>query len=223
MSPRKSTITRQLVLDAAVSLVQREGFRALTARAVAERLGSSVIPIFRAFGSMKRLNQAVIKAALERLDECLARPYTAQPFRNAGVGLVVFARDEPELYKTLFIERSGDPEIVRHMMDHLRTVVELRPVVRGLDASVRDEMIVDMWVYTHGMASMIVAGLLPKPTVETIERKLYRVGAIVIGATMNASLAPVNVLAAQNRSPKPKTLPKKDSKAARPASKRQRK
>jgi hypothetical protein len=136
---------------------------------------------------MNGLNQAVIEAALERLHDSLARRYTDQPFRNAGVGLVRFACDEPELYKTLFIERSADPDIARHMMEYLRTVVERGPVFRGLDEGVRDELIVDMWVYTHGMASMIVAGLLPTPTVETIDKKLNRIGTIVIGATMATS------------------------------------
>jgi AcrR family transcriptional regulator len=184
MSPRRSTITRERVLDAAVALVRRKGFRALTARAVAQGLGSSVIPIFRAFGSMDGLNQAVIRAAVERLHEYLARRHTEVPFRNAGVGLVMFARDEPELYKTLFIERSADPGIFRHMMEYLRTAVEQTPVVSGLDERVRDELIVDMWVYTHGLASMIVAGLLPAPSAEAIDKKLTRIGTIVIGATL---------------------------------------
>ena len=54
----------------------------------------------------------------------------------------------------------------------------------------------DLWIYTHGLASMVVVNLLPRPEPDLLDRKLKRVGAIVIGAAMASTLDLVSMLSA---------------------------
>jgi len=35
---------------------------------------------------------------------------------------------------------------------------------------VRDELIMDLWIYTHGLASMVIANLLPRPEPDVVDR-----------------------------------------------------
>jgi AcrR family transcriptional regulator len=196
MSPRKLTLDKDRVLAASLQLVRREGLPALSARAVADQLGASVAPIYRAYASMDELSKAVLDAALQQLDEYVARPYTDFPFRSAGVGLVMFARDEPRLFRALFIDQPNAGETVTRMRACLRRIVDQSPKLRRLSPAVRDELIMDLWIYTHGLASMVIANLLPRPEPDVVDRKLERVGAIVIGAAMASGLEPGPMLSA---------------------------
>jgi AcrR family transcriptional regulator len=196
MSPRKLTLDKDRVLAASLQLVRREGLAALSARAVADQLGASVAPIYRAYASMDKLTKVVLDAALQQLDEYVARPYTDFPFRSAGVGLVMFARDEPRLFRALFIDQQGAGEMVTRMRTCLRKIVDEEPAFHRLSSALRDELIMDLWIYTHGLASMVIANLLPRPEPDLVDRKLKRVGAIVIGAAMTSALEPVHMLSA---------------------------
>ena len=196
MSPRKLTLDKDRVLAASLQLVRREGLPALSARAVADELCASVAPIYRAYASMDELGKAVLDAAMGQLDEYIARPYTDFAFRSAGVGLVMFARDEPRLFRALFVDQKHAGELVVRMRACLRQIVDQSPKLRRLSPVVRDELIMDLWIYAHGLASMVIANLLPRPEPELVDRKLERVGAIVIGAAMASALEPVPLLSA---------------------------
>jgi hypothetical protein len=78
----------------------------------------------------------------------------------------------------------------------LRQIVDQSPKLRRLSPAVRDELIMDLWIYTHGLASMVIANLLPWPEPDVVDRKLERVGAIVIGAAMASGLEPAPMLSA---------------------------
>jgi len=196
VSPRKLTLDKDRVLAAGFELVRREGWPALSARALADELGASVAPIYRAYASMEELSKAVLDAAMGQLDEYIARPYTDFPFRSAGVGLVMFARDEPRLFRALFVDQKHADELVGRMRACLRQIVDQSPKLRRLSPAVRDELIMDLWIYAHGLASMVIANLLPRPEPALVDRKLERVGALVIGAAMASALEPVPTLCA---------------------------
>jgi AcrR family transcriptional regulator len=193
MSPRKLTITPDRVLEAALGVVRRAGLQALTARSVAQELGVSVVPIYRVYASMEELTQAVIDAALAEFAEHKSRQYTDMPFRNAGVALVMFACEEPQLYRALFLEPHPTMDVFGPLLRQLHETLAHTPELGRLPRAMRDELVMDLWVYTHGLASMIVAGILPSPKPAVVDRKLTRVGAIVIGAAMTATLEPVDM------------------------------
>ena len=50
--PPKAKFTKKEIIEASMSIVQKDGFPALTARALGARLGSSARPIFTVFSSM---------------------------------------------------------------------------------------------------------------------------------------------------------------------------
>lgn len=97
--------TRESVLNAAYELVRREGLSALNARAVAKELGGSTQPIFRLFSGMEELYAEIIRMADENL--CSRMTQQARESRNEYISVcmsyLLFARDEPELFKLLFM------------------------------------------------------------------------------------------------------------------------
>ena len=101
--PPKPKFTKEEIVEAALALVSERGMEALTARDLGERLGSSARPIFTVFHSMEEVQQETRKAAMERFNDCIreAEGYTPL-FKQVGVQMLRFAREEPRLFQLLF-------------------------------------------------------------------------------------------------------------------------
>ena len=85
--PPKAKFKKEEIIAAAMEIAKRDGFDALTARALAAELGSSPRPIFTVFESMEEV-QAEVKAAATKLyeryeDEEMSG---AQAFKGSGWG-----------------------------------------------------------------------------------------------------------------------------------------
>lgn len=67
MAP-KNKFTREEMVQAALQVVRAGGIGSLTAKTLADALGTSTQPVFTAFGSMERVRQAVYAAAVDIYD-----------------------------------------------------------------------------------------------------------------------------------------------------------
>lgn len=61
--PPKAKFTKNEIINAGLEIVRRDGFEALTARALGAELGSSARPVFTVFESMEEVQNEVISAA----------------------------------------------------------------------------------------------------------------------------------------------------------------
>ena len=69
-----------------------------------------------------------------------------------------FAREEPELYRLLFLSRSGEYGAMKAMR-HMQELV--RPALRdiyGITAEEADIYFRDMWLAVHSIATLVVTG-----------------------------------------------------------------
>lgn len=192
MSPPKVTVSREQVRAAALRVLRKAGLAGLSARAVADILGTSVGPIYRAYKNMDDLARAALDEAMELYMGYARHPYTDMPFRDAGVGTVMFARDEPRLYQALFVERHRFGEIFLTLKDSILAALAQDEHLRVLPEARRRDLMTDMWVYTHGLAMLVISGTFPKPTARAVDRKLYRVGGVVIMAALAAAPGPAD-------------------------------
>jgi AcrR family transcriptional regulator len=112
MAPKAITFNSGAVLAAALEVVRKDGWDALTARSVAGCLGASVAPVYSAFGSMESLLRETLVRIRALLQDYTSRSYTELPFLNIGAGIVSFARDEPYFFQALFQKRHGSQDIV---------------------------------------------------------------------------------------------------------------
>ena len=163
MAPR-SKFTRQELIDAAFKIVREQGSDALTAKAIADELHISTRPIFTCFGSMDEVRSAVRAAA-----EALYDRYTAEglrqpiPFFGFGVQYIRFAKEEPELYRLLFLSKAVDGEngaieAMRHSQSIVRPSLEKIYRIRPEEA---DRYFRDLWLVVHSLATLIVTGGCP--------------------------------------------------------------
>lgn len=131
MAPR-SKFTRQELIDASFKIVRERGSDALTAKAIADELHISTRPIFTCFGSMDEVRREVRAAA-----EALYDRYTAEgfrqhvPFFGFGMQYIRFAKEEPELYRLLFLSKAVDGE--NGAIEAMPAFAGDRPAVAGED------------------------------------------------------------------------------------------
>ena len=160
--PPKAKITKDGVIAAAVELVRSEGASALNARSVAAVLGCSTQPVFSNFASMDELRLAVADGAKSVYNEYLGREAkrTDVPaYKAMGLGLIRFAAEERELFKILYMrDRSG--EKIGDDRDELAPAIEALRRQTGIGEDEAYRFHVEMWVFVHGVASMIATRYL---------------------------------------------------------------
>lgn len=159
--PPSVRFSREAVLNAAYRLVQREGPSALNARAVARELGGSTQPIFRLFSSMEELKHAVLELALQTWKDQLALRLqsSAFPYLSIGMFYLLFARDEPELFKLLFMrDRVSDGSCTEY---NLSWGIPLIEDTVKVDVDTARKLYERNWLFCHGLAVSIATKYLP--------------------------------------------------------------
>lgn len=160
--PPKYRFTREEMIRAALDLVREGGIAALTARGLGERLGSSAKPVFGLFRNMEEVGQEVLKAA-DRLYQSYIQEEMAgtkyPPYKASGMAYIRFAKEEKELFRLLFMrDRSG--EQVRDEKEKIRDLLALIRKNTGLSEEEAYLFHLEMWIYVHGIATMLVTSYL---------------------------------------------------------------
>lgn len=157
----KQRITTEAILSAALALVREQGYEAVNARSIARALGCSVQPIYSSFGSMEGLmaalydrarafHDAFIQTQLNR--ECL--------FASIGETHIRFAREEPALYRFLFLSpymgAGGYEDVYRlYRLPEGEDDVTGR---QGLSPEDARRLYLHMMIYTSSIACSLATG-----------------------------------------------------------------
>lgn len=188
--PPKETYTRQDIVQAAFGIAREEGLHKLTARKVAARLQCSTAPVYSHFESMHDLERAVIRKARDLLFEYATRPYTDRVFLNMGTGIMLFARDQSELFRALFLERRIFGDILAELRTDLLEKMKADDRFAALPEEDRKALLETMWIFTHGYASLICVGLADDTNQQEIINKLDEVGSVIVAAATEAAAEP---------------------------------
>ena len=163
MAP-KNKFTKEEMVAAALQVVRTKGIEGLTAKTMADALGTSTQPIFTAFGSMDTVRQEVCAAAVRVYDRYTNAGLQEKiPFFGVGMQYIRFAREEPELYRLLFLtQEQGQESLAVSSMRHLQELVRpsLMDIYR-ITAEEADVYFRDMWLAAHSISTLIVTGSCP--------------------------------------------------------------
>ncbi|HPG41323.1 MAG TPA: hypothetical protein PLP19_22240 [bacterium] len=180
--PPATTFEKEMILEEAFNIIRKDGLVKLTARNIAHNLGCSTQPVYSEFGSMKKLQNAVLKKAYQfAIDYFLQEKQSKEIFYTMGLRYFQFSREEKALFKLLFLEgeyaftiekmRQISPPLVERMKQdrNLHSLAEDR--IRRIGR--------DMWIYTHGLVSMAFFSELPDIE-EFVKTGLLEMGKTVI-------------------------------------------
>ncbi len=160
--PPKAKFTREEIILAALNLTREKGIAAVSARGLAARLGSSVKPIFGLFQSMEEVRLEVLSAAKARYQEYLQGDMAQgqyPPYKASGMSYIRFAREEPELFKLLFM-RDRSQERIQEDAGEIKPLLELIKKDNELSDEAARVFHMEMWIYVHGIATMLATSYL---------------------------------------------------------------
>lgn len=160
--PPKAKVTKEDIIHAAADVIREDGAAALNARAVASRLGTSTQPIFSHYNTMEALKTDTISYADELYQSFLQRDMTSGEYpvyKASGIAYIRFAREEKELFKLLFM-RDRSKEKIPQNLDEIRPMVQIIQKNTGLSEQDAAMFHLEMWVYVHGIATMIATSYL---------------------------------------------------------------
>ncbi len=157
--PPKVKFQKDEIVAAALRVARAKGIDAVTAREVALELGVSTRPIFTWFDTMDQLRAEVFALAKDRYRDYIERGLAGPiPFLGVWQQYIHFAKDEPELYRLLFLKRpdsvsGGAPEALRFSQDLAR---ESLMRTYNMDAATADCYFRDMWLVAFSFATLLV-------------------------------------------------------------------
>ncbi len=163
MAP-KNKFTKEEMVNAALQVVRLNGIDRLTAKTMADELGTSTQPIFTAFGSMDTVRQEIYDSAIRLYDKYTTAGLKEKiPFLGVGMQYIRFAWDEPELYRFLFLTRTQNNKYsAMTAMRRLQALV--RPTLMNvyrITAEEADIYFRDLWFVVHSLSTLIVTGDCP--------------------------------------------------------------
>ncbi len=159
--PPKFKFSKEDIIAAALSITRKKGIDALTARSLADSLGSSPKPIFGLFSGMEQVKNEVILSAKALYNKFISDDMQKgeyPPYKASGMAYIRFAKEESELFKLLFMSKHTD--MPKENRDEIRPLLDI--ISNNLGISENDAYILhlEMWIFVHGFASMIATDYL---------------------------------------------------------------
>lgn len=157
MPPRIKT-TAEDIINAAYEIVREEGMKKLTARNVAQRLGTSVQPIFRAFVNMEDLEEMVMEKIKNTYREYIMNSISIDDaLMGTVMAYIQFAKEEKNLFQILHMsERYAFQEAKD--ISNVDINVEIVKVIAQMESMTMEEaaLLYQATFFTaHGIASLI--------------------------------------------------------------------
>ena len=159
--PPKVKITKEEIVQTAITLIKTSGTQALNARAIAAALNCSTQPIFSNFATMGELQDAVIHAAYERYTAFLTKEAGSgkyPQYKAYGMAYVRFAKEEKELFKLLFM-RDRTEETAAFSPDFEESV-QMIMNANHVPHEKATMMHLEIWTCVHGIGVMIATSFL---------------------------------------------------------------
>lgn len=159
--PQSAKFNKDEIINAAVNIIEAKGIQFLTARSLGEKLGTSARPIFTTFNNMNDVLNGVFDFAnnlyQKYVNEGLQEPI---PFKGVGIAYIHFAIEHPKLFQFLFMRQHNDVPNLNNVLGLIEDSYQniLNSIIKSyhVNEEFAKELYQHMWIYTHGIAVLIV-------------------------------------------------------------------
>ena len=152
--PRHPQFSKEDIVAAGLSIVRKGGLESVSARALGKELGTSSSPMFTMFKDMSEVLCA-IRSAAEKLfvDRMEGVTDYFPAFKEFGMRLVSFAKNESNIFQMLFLGKRARPEIAERIA---RECLTHAGQGYGLTDDQADLLFRQMWPVACGIAALCV-------------------------------------------------------------------
>ncbi|MGH8351967.1 MAG: TetR/AcrR family transcriptional regulator [Pseudomonas sp.] len=172
------------LLSAAREMLEEVGPTKLSLRAVSERVGVSATAAYHHYSNRAELIGQLAAQGFRELAKVIATRDSAateeQKLREASLAYFSFARSNPGLYQLMFGPEFASGEMIpEHRVAREEAFGEFKRIIAEIlaleveAAEVRAAALAG-WSYTHGLASLVIQGVLQFPANTSDERFVER-------------------------------------------------
>lgn len=159
----KVKFTKVQIVDAAFEIARTEGINNITMRKIAEKMGSSVAPIYVNFKDVNELTEAIIEKIMNISQQILIEESTGNPFHDMGMASIRFAKEYSVLFRDLVMKNNSymkgyDEKMVPVLIEEMKQDPELE----GFTVDELKTILLKMRIFQLGLSVMAANGLLPK-------------------------------------------------------------
>lgn len=162
--PPKPKYTKEQIVDAALRVAARSGIESLTAKELAAELKTSTTPIFTVFDSMQEVQDEVKGAAMVKFESYAHKTSADMPlFKQIGMQMILFAKEEPYLYRLVFMSQNGDVRSFDDIYKNLGSVADECLLAIENDYALTNEearvLFEHTWIHTFGIGALCATGM----------------------------------------------------------------
>jgi len=156
--PPKARISKEMIIEEAFQIAQKQGVDKITARSISERLKCSTQPVLYYFATVEEIKEAVYQQA-EVYHTCWLMNKECDygtPMLNIGMNYIRFAVEERNLFHLLFQsnEFSGTSIMDLIQSEELEPVIQILQQEAGVTVDEAREIFTTLFIFVHGYASM---------------------------------------------------------------------
>ena len=171
---RKTTISKEVILEAALKMLIRDGYASVNVKTLAAEIGCSTQPIVWHFENMSGLRQALSEYAMEHAAKKAASSYEnkLESFEFLGRSYVKMAIKEPNLFKFLYLGENpvGKPYNLKDIGGAKnKEMIAMIADQTGLNEEQVVRFVRNTVIYSHGIATMLATGVLKGTEKEMME------------------------------------------------------
>ena len=160
--PPQVKVQKEHIRDEAFQMTKENGFEAVTARKLAERLNCSTQPIFRVYTNMDELKIEIYEMATDYARECMLRQKgKSEPaYLKLSMAYIDFSKKEENLFRLIAtvddLNIPGDGEFL--LKGEAKNFPNILPGTEKLDEQKKGDLLKAIWYLVHGIATSLVAG-----------------------------------------------------------------
>ena len=150
--PAKKQVPKEKILSAALKLLREQGYEAVNIKQLSKALGCSTQPIYLSFSGMEELRRELTPLAVAEFERYMR---SGGVVRLYSMTYIRFAREEPRLFRFLFMRQNAFVEIKQALLPMIEGAIGELMSSCHMDHEKADRLHDQLWMHAHGIASMI--------------------------------------------------------------------
>lgn len=155
--PPVSKIQKEDIIQVCFEMVRENGIDSLNARAIANRLNCSTQPIFSQFNNMDEIKKELIDVINKYYRDYQNNvTHVGFEYKDTGINYIKFAKEEPNLFKLLFMNgKNVSPEV---FLDLDKAYIDIQKFISkkiNFNKEQIKKIHLKIWMFTHGIACLV--------------------------------------------------------------------
>lgn len=153
--PPKTKFSKEVIINTAFEIAKQEGLSGITARSVAKKLQCSVAPIYVNFSNIENLVIAVVQRVFAMTEELLDKQVGNSMFEKIGKASLVFARENPVLFRELTLHPNPYMASYETMESSLLEAMSDDKDAKLWSLEERKRLLLKLRIFQLGMSVMV--------------------------------------------------------------------